>query len=459
LASAVLVGLVADQWLRTGTFGLAASLTFVIGAVAMVRIGGLWRLESRVLVAFAGLFACWFTVRASPWLLWPDLLLAISLLGLAASCSVRGSTIDVGVSELSARALQALIQIVAGAGYVARPALRARGRLRSAAPVIRGVLIAIPIAALIAGLLASADPVFASFFNFNFDVARLFLDIVFVAIGALSTAGLLRLAASEPMERVDGPVWRLGATEALVVLAVLDAVFAAFALAQVLAATGAAADTLRSAGVTYSDYARSGFFQLLWVSGITLVVLFLFSRISRFSNRRSALAFMVLAQCAIALTLLIDVVAFHRLSLYEDAYGFTMLRLYSHVFAAWVAVVFLLLAADFLGRWSRRRWFIGATMATAAAVLLGLNFINPEALVVSLNTSHARSTHKIDGDYLSQLSSDATPALLASRSSLDPILRGQVDQVACVGMRTYSPPLAAFNWSDAHAAEARRSGC
>jgi hypothetical protein len=321
------------------------------------------------------------------------------------------------------------------------------------------VLIAIPIAALIAGLLASADPVFASFFNLNLDVGTLLADVAFVALGALGAAGLLRVAASEPIERVDGPAWRLGATEALVVLAVLDAVFAAFAVAQVLAATGAAADTLRSAGVTYSDYARSGFFQLLWVSGITLAVLFVFSRISRFSDARTARAFMVLAQCAIALTLLVDVVAFNRLSLYEEAYGFTMLRLYSHIFAVWVAVVFLLLAADFLGVWSGRRWFIGATLATAAAVLLGLNFVNPEALIVSLNTSHAQTAHKIDGEYLSQLSSDATPALLASRSSIDATLRAQVDQAACAGMRTYAPTPAAFNWADAQAAEARRSSC
>jgi len=136
-----------------------------------------------------------------------------------------------------------------------------------------------------------------------------------------------------------------------------------------------------------------------------------------------------------------------------------MLRLYSHVFAVWVAVVFLLLAGDFLGVWSRRRWFVGATLATAAAVLLGLNFVNPEALVVSLNTSHARTAHKIDGDYLAQLSSDATPALLASRSAIDPALWGQLNQAACAGARTYSPRLGAFNWSDSQAAEARRSGC
>jgi hypothetical protein len=156
---------------------------------------------------------------------------------------------------------------------------------------------------------------------------------------------------------------------------------------------------------------------------------------------------------------MVDVVAFRRLSLYEEAYGFTMLRLYSHVFAVWLGVVFGLLAADFLGVFRQRRWFIGATVTTALVVLLGLNVANPEAIVVALNTSHAQVAHKIDGQYLSELSSDATPALLASRANLEPALQQQVTQAACAGPRSYVPPLAAFNLADAQAAEARRSSC
>ena len=121
--------------------------------------------------------------------------------------------------------------------------------------------------------------------------------------------------------------------------------------------------------------------------------------------------------------------------------------------------MFLLLAADFIGLWRRRRWFIGATATTAATVLLGLNVVSPEAIVVALNTSHAQITHKIDSAYLAELSSDATPALLASRAGLDPSLRKQVTDAACAGPRDYSPPVAAFNWADAQAVAARQSGC
>jgi len=245
----------------------------------------------------------------------------------------------------------------------------------------------------------------------------------------------------------------------LIVLVVLDAIFAAFAVAQALAAFGVAGTTLRAAGVTYADYARSGFFQLLWVAGITSVVMVLFTRITGLSNKRARLSFVVLSEVGISLTLLIVFVAFRRLSLYEEAFGFTMLRLYSHIFAVWIALVFVLLAADIAGVHRSRRWFVGAALASAAMVILALNLINPEALIVNLNVNHAVTSHKIDAQYLGQLSSDATPAMIASRSQLDADLSGQIARYACAGSKSYSPVPAAFNWADADAAAARRQAC
>ena len=134
-----------------------------------------------------------------------------------------------------------------GAPFAFKPAVQVRNRIGLVAPIARGTLIAAPIAILLIVLLAAADPVFASFFNLNLDVGQLTLDVTFVTAGALVAAGLLRLAAAEPLARVDGPAWRLGSIEGLVVLAVLDAVFAAFAVAQAIAAAGAAGDALRSA--------------------------------------------------------------------------------------------------------------------------------------------------------------------------------------------------------------------
>jgi hypothetical protein len=458
VASALAVGLLADQALRVGSVGLGASVALACVALALVQIGRLRRVESWLLTAAATAFGVWLTVRASPWLLWPDAAAAFALLCFAASIAVRGSLLDIGIAEAAARSINAALHAVAGSVFLARPIIRTRTRFAAVAPVARGLLIAIPIAAVLVGLLASADPIFASFLRINLDFGRLALDVVYIVIGSLVLAGLLRLASAQPIDRVDGPVWRLGTTEALVVLAVLDTIFGAFAIAQAIGASDGS-DALRAAGVTYADYARSGFFQLLWVAGITLVVLVGCSRITGFTDRTGRMAFVVLAETAIALTLLIVLVASTRLSLYESAYGFTMLRLYSHIFAGGIAVVFLLLAADVAGLWPRRRWFVGATAITTLGLLMALNFANPEAVVVGLNTDRAITTDNVDAQYLSQLSSDAAPALLAAPSQVDASLQQDLKAVACAGPRTYAPSPAAFNWAEAEAANVRRRGC
>jgi len=459
LGAALVVGLIADQALRTGTFGLAASVTIALLPLTLMLAGLSRSLSSRLLAVGGLAFAMWLTVRASPWLLWPDLAAALILVGLSASLAFRGSLADLGVAEAIARAVHAVVNGSAGGPFIVKPLVRGRRHISAAAPVARGLLIAAPIAVLLALLLAAADPIFASFFNVNVDFGQLSVDAIFVLAGSLLAAGLLRLASAEPLGRIDGPGWRLGTTEGLIVLAVLDAIFAAFAVAQALGATGAASQTLQAAGVTYADYARSGFFELLWVAGITAVVIIVFSRITSLKNPGSRRSLAVLAEVGIGLTLLIVFVAFRRLSFYEEAFGFTMLRLYSHIFAVWIALVFVFLAADIAGVHRRRRWFVGATLASATTILLMLNVVSPEAIVVTLNVEHARSAHKIDADYLAQLSNDAIPTLLASRSGLDPTLRSQVDRAACAGSRSYSPQPAAYNWADAGAAAARRAGC
>jgi hypothetical protein len=452
LVATLAVGLVADQALRVATFGLAASLTLALIAVALVFAGRIASFESRLLVGASVLFSAWLTVRASPWLLWPDLAMSFALIGSAASVTSRSSLLDMGIAEAAGRSAHAMVHVVTGAPFAVQPAVQMRNRMGVVAPIARGALIAAPIATLLIVLLAVADPVFASFFTLNLDVGQLALDVTFVTAGSLVAAGLLRLAAAEPLARVDGPAWRLGSIEGLVVLAVLDAVFAAFAVAQVIAAAGDAGDALRTAGVTYADYARSGFFELLWVAGISAVVLILFNRITNLTERTTKRAFQLLALVAIALTLLIVLVAFQRLRLYEEAYGFTMLRLYSHIFAVWIALIFLLLAADVAGLFQRRRWLVGAVSLSAMAVLLALNVINPEAIVVSLNIDRAQATQMIDAQYLATLSNDATPAMLASTSP-------DVRRIACEGRLSYSVTPAAFNWSDAAAATSRRARC
>src|SRR5258708_9400987 len=237
LAGALLAGLLTDQALRIGAFGLAASMTVAVGARLVFATGCFVSAESGLLAGVGVLFGAWLSVRASSWLLWPDLAMAFALLGLAASLARSGSLLETGIAEAAARSIHALVHVVGGAAFIVRPLRTTRDRLTLLGPLARGLLIAAPIAILLAAILAAADPVFASFFNVNFDFGQLVGDAVFVLIGSLTLAGLLRLAAAEPVSRVNGPLWRLGSDGGLVVLAVLDAIVAPVAGAQAIAHT------------------------------------------------------------------------------------------------------------------------------------------------------------------------------------------------------------------------------
>ena len=136
-----------DQALRVGAIGLGASTALVAAAVLLVFAGGITRLEPRLLASVAALFAAWLSVRASPWLLVPDIAASLLLLGLAASLAVRGSLLDIGAAESVGRAFNAALHGIAGVVFVGRPIASTRSRLGVMAPVARGILIAIPIAA------------------------------------------------------------------------------------------------------------------------------------------------------------------------------------------------------------------------------------------------------------------------------------------------------------------------
>jgi len=459
LLAASLVALLADQALRVNGLGIGAALALAAAAAAVWIAGEIHSVQARTLLALSVVFASGLAVRASPWLTLPDLAASVLLLAVGASLSGRGSLLDLGFAEAGARVLHGVLHLTLGAPFASRPLGSLRPRLSGMAPIGRGLLIGLPIAVLMVALLASADPVFASFFNLNLNPGQVALDAIYLLAGGIATCGLLRLAAAQGVERLAGPGGRLGLLEGLVVIGILDAVFAAFAVAQAVAASGNGVEALHQAGLTYADYARSGFFQLLWVAGITLVLLVLFSRVIDRGRGRGAVLFRVLVEVAILLTLLIVYVASRRLSLYEEAYGFTMLRLYSHIFAIWIGLVFLLLAVDLLGLGRGRSWLLAVSGFTGLLVLLTLNISNPEGWVVQLNIDRAVSTQKLDVGYLGTLSSDAVPELLSSSASLASDQRTKVALEVCKGDRQYGPPWAAFNLADSTAATNRREMC
>ena len=100
--------------------------------------------------------------------------------------------------------------------------------------------------------------------------------------------------------------------------------------------------------------------------------------------------------------------AFTRLSLYEQAYGFTTLRLYSHAFIILLAIVFCLLLYK-ICKDKREETFPFRVFILIALFLAVMNFLNPDKFIARRNIERFTATGKLDIYYLSRLSSDAIP--------------------------------------------------
>ena len=458
---AVLAAAVAtDLALRSGVSGLAGALLPAVAAAGVLGSGRATNRRAWPVLALAPVFGLWLGVRSSPWLLPLDVMAAAGLLALGSSLCRRGDPTDLSIPNLCGRALHSLAHGVLAPGFLL--ALRRDRPARVTAPgraVIRGGLLAAPVILLLGLLLGSADPLFASFFRLPLGAGDAAAHALFLAMGALGAATLLRMASAAPFV-MPGRLHRpLGPVEATTVLAALVALFAAFTATQLLAVVRGAAYVTRTAGLSYADYARSGFFQLLAVAAVTLAVLVAVRATAKRGSAADRRRFVVLAEVAVLLTLVIVAGAVRRLWLYEQAYGLTMLRLCSLLFALWIGGVFLLLAAGLAGIGRRRAWLAPAALTLALVGLLLVNAANPEAVVVRRNVERFGAAPDFDAYYLVGLSDDAVPELVRSLPSLDPQAAELVRGVICLPTGVTKEGLWSYNASRQAAQRARLSAC
>lgn len=455
-------GVAVDAGVRSGVASVGGALAVVVVA------GGLTAARRPTGRHAAGLLGCavvlggWLAVRQSPWVVLPMLAAAGGLLVLAAATRPGASVLDLTPVVVTLRVLDVARHAAAAPRLVAArlPWRDASGDAAAddrRAAVLRGVALAAPVTAVLVALLASADAVFASFLRLPTSPASIAGHVVLVGLGAWGMATLVHQASHHGTAAPPPVPAILGHVEALVVLGGLVSVYAAFAVAQAVTLLGGARTVLDTAGLTYAEHARSGFFQLLAAAALTLVVLLALRAFTAPTAGRSARAHTALSELAVALTLVVVVVAVRRLQVYEQAFGLTMLRLYSTAFAVWVGGVFVLLGAA-LARRRERPWLTPAAGALGLAVLLSLAVADPEAVVARHNVAHAERTGRFDAVYLAGLSDDAVPPLLEALPRLQDDDRLAVLRGVCSRPAAGGGPLA-WNLSRHRAARARRLHC
>lgn len=310
---------------------------------------------------------------------------------------------------------------------------------RRSIPVLRGAAMALPLLLFFGLLLGSADPVFADRIGSALSwlrprpVDELAVRAMLVLLVTYGAAGFYAYVVRARPERalVPQPLRRrLGLTEALVVLGSITTMFASFVVLQIRYLFGGSAH-LAATGLTYAEYARRGFFELLVVAAAALCLLLVMAGLTRRAQPREKRLFSIVAGALTLCVLVILASAYRRLGLYEEAFGFTRLRTYVHVFTVWLGL--LLVAVLLLELRERLRLVAPALVLATAGFLFTLQAVDVDGLIARHNLERAAATGVLDEYYLTTLSLDAVPALVAAAQTASPELRQEIDgQLACL---------------------------
>lgn len=410
LLAALVVGLLAAVLLPDNDLGLGLLIVLAAGGaslwIASPRRSSRWSWFTAALALPLGLTTI---VRAHPGFVILAVLMAGILAAAACTDARRVSGIVASVAAWPASALRGLPML--------DRTIRALARQGKAWSILRTAAVSLVLLLVFGGLLASADAVLGSWASAivpNISDLLIFRAFTLVFFAGIMLAGLY-LAINPP--QVDGlqanrlTKARIPLREWQIPLGVVIAVFAVFIAAQAAATIGGHDYVMRTAGVTYAESARQGFGQLTLATALVLLLIAgvrSWGRADTDRDRRT-MRWMNAALCV--LTLLVVASAMRRMALYQEAFGYTTLRVNVDVFEIWLGIVVLaVLVSLFVGR----RWLGRTVLVSAALLVVALSLGNVNAFVADRNIAQYEQTGELDSSYLSQLGDDAVPAIHAS---------------------------------------------
>ncbi|MEU9704137.1 DUF4173 domain-containing protein [Streptomyces sp. NPDC047981] len=341
---------------------------------------------------------------------WPTFLAIVTALGVTALALHGGR----GWPSVLLAPLGLFDSLGSGTGWIWRGVRdRAEGSRGRWGPVVRTVGAAVALLVVFGALFAGADAAFADLLgslmpDISLEQAPWRLSLFL--LGLFGAVALARTAAA-PL-RWDRLTIRPGRARArlewALPLIVLNLLFAAFNAVQLAVLFGGYDKVLEETDLTYSEYARQGFWQLLMATLLTLVVIGLALRWAPRADARDRTLVRAVLGTLCVLTLVVVASALRRMDLYVDAYGLTRLRISVTAMEIWLGLVILLImAAGIFGA----RLLPRAVAVSAAAGVLAFGLASPDALVAERNVERFSSSEKIDISYLAGLSADAVPAL------------------------------------------------
>ncbi len=214
-------------------------------------------------------------------------------------------------------------------------------RLRTLLWILAGICIAIVPTVLVAMLL-SYDPQFSALLSaiFSLDASGLFRflrDLLFaIPVAAIVFGALFAAKAKEAPRRMFQMPEMPDLTRPLLCAAVTPILilYVIFFISQRSYYLSALTHTLPT-GLTFSEYAREGFFELCTVAVINAVILWVFTLFFAKKKEGRNLLSRIYAGTISLFTLILIATAISKMVLYIDAYGLTQKR----IWASWLMLV------------------------------------------------------------------------------------------------------------------------
>lgn len=269
--------------------------------------------------------------------------------------------------------------------------------------IVIGCAIALPILVIVLNLLSSADPVFEKVIKdifgkifFSWDIVKIILWAVlifFFVYGFIAKAGRGGLSANAPKEgRYDAVI---GIT-ITIVLTVFYLIFAVVQVAYLFTNSAGLPD-----GMTYAEYARQGFFQLLFVAVVNVCMVLIFSAVFK-KNMMLNVSLFIMCVC----TYIMIASSAVRLYMYISEYSLTYLRINTIWALVVTSVVMLGVIVSLF--WNRMPLFRYILMVIMVMFTL-YAFIRPGAVIAKYNLSHVNSEQEVDLEYVMDIGSDGVP--------------------------------------------------
>jgi len=137
-------------------------------------------------------------------------------------------------------------------------------------------------------------------------------------------------------------------------------------------------------GISYTDYAREGFFQLCAVAVINLVIVAVISLMLRRKSESAPLPLRVISIVFSLATVLLISTAMSKMIMYIDCYGLTRKRVYASWFMVLLAIIF---AVIILKQFISGLKVMSVSAAICAIMFLGLAVSNVDSFIACYNVN------------------------------------------------------------------------